>query len=200
MAAETYELLISGTLAGQFVQSVFHINVNNVGDEHPYEEAGDILNTLSATTNFFNVWTGVLPTIYTITSARCKKILATGGPTNILLGVELSDSVGQRSGHISSAQLNPVLVWITDPRPDKPGRTFLPGISETDIDEMVYTGPWIAAAGNLISNITQPFTLDGSSDPANFSVYRRALNAADSIDFGRISPVIGTQRRRLHPV
>lgn len=200
MAAETYELVISGTLAGQFVQSVLHVNVNNVGSEHPYTKALEVLATLVDTPDFFQAWCDALPTAYTITSARCRRILSAGGPTAIMLGSTLSDSTGNRTGNISSAQLNPVLVWITDPRADKPGKTFLPGISETDIDAMVYTSGWIGAADALIALITTPFTLINSSDPANFAIFRRALGAADSVDFGRISPVVGTQRRRLHPV
>lgn len=200
MSLETYELVVSGTLAGQFVQTIWHVNVNNTGSTHPYTMAEDILATLDATVSFFDKWCDLLPTSYLITSARCRRILSGGGPTAILLGSALSDSSGNRTGNISSAQVNPVLVWITDPRPDRTGRTFVPGISETDIDAMVYTSPWIAVAQLFITALTGGFTTDTSGDSANFGVYRRILNVSDSIDFGRISPVVGTQRRRLHPV
>ena len=200
MALETYEVVISGTLAGQFVQTVMHCNVSNVGNQNPYVKAEELIDTLETGIDFFATWCDVLPTSYTITSVRCRRILAAGGPTAIRLGSALNDSTGNRTGNISSAQLNPIIVWITDPRSDKPGRNFLPGISESDIDAMVYTSGWLTAAGLLITIVTTPFTLNDSSDPANFAIYRRALNAADSIDFGRVSPVIGTQRRRLHPV
>lgn len=200
MAAESYELVISGTLAGQFVQTVQHVNVNNVGAENPYVKALELLNTLNTTVSYFTQWCDVLPTSYTITSVRCRRILSAGGPTAILLGSSLGDSTGDRTGNISATQLNPVIVWITDPRAPKPGKTFLPGISETDIDAMVYTSGWITAVNTWIDTVTTDFVLDDSSDPASFSIYRRALAAADSIEHGRISPVVGTQRRRLHPV
>jgi hypothetical protein len=200
MALETYELVVSGTLAGQFVQNIFHVNVNNVADDHPYTKALQVLNTLNGIGLFFAQWCNITPTSYLITSARCRRILSGGGPTAILLSGSLIDSSGNRTGNISSAQVNPVLVWITDPRPDKTGRTFVPGISETDIDAMVYIAAWITAVNIFITQITASFTLLVSADAANFGVYRRILNVSDSIDFGRISPVVGTQRRRLHPV
>jgi len=200
MPAETYEVIVSGTLAGQFVQTIMHVNVNNVGGQNPYVKAQEVLSTLDTGISFYALFCDVLPVSYVITSVRCRRILATGGPTAILLANAIGANQGTRTGNISSAQLNPVLVWITDPRSNKPGKTFLPGISETDIDAMVYTAGWITAANDFIAAVTTPFMLDTSSDPANFGIYRRALNASDSVDFGRISPVVGTQRRRLHPV
>lgn len=201
MALETYELVISGTLAGQFVQNVFHLNVNNAGDQHPYTKAKEVLATINLALGFVQKWADLAPASYTVTSMRCKRVLAAGGPTAILLGSELIDAVGNRTGAVSSVQLSPVLVWITDPRPEKPGRCFIPGISETDIDAMVYTAGWLTAANALITKVTTPFVLNPSSDPTSFGVLRRNLpGISDSIDFGRISPVVGTQRRRLHPV
>jgi len=200
MATEAYELVISGTLAGQFVQNVFHVNVNNVGSTNPYTEAKDILSTLENTLDFWTFWTNILPGDYKTTSARCRKVISSGGPTAIMLASEMAEATGQRSGSIQAAQVNPVIVWLTTQRPNHPGRTFLPGLSETDCDDMVIVSGLIAAFEAFIDLIVTPFTLDGTSDPSSFGIYRRALAASDDIMAGRVSPLIGTQRRRLVPV
>lgn len=200
MAAETYELVISGTLSGQFVQSIFHVAVNNAGSLSPYVTAEDVMNTLNGAPDFITAWCNCLPASYTITSLRCRRIGPTGGPTAIMLPADMSATTGARTGSISSAQVNPVVVWITTPRPEKPGRTFLPGVSESDIDAMVYSSGLVSAIDALIAIVVAPFTLAGSSDDCEFAIWRRSIGNRDEITYGRLSPTVGTQRRRLHPV
>lgn len=200
MPAECYELVISGTLAGQFVQNVLHVNVDNSSSVNPYVIAEDVLDTLNNTHLFFDAWCAALPGDYKVTSARCRRVLATGGPTAIFLGAVLSESTGQRAGSIQSAQVNPVLVLLTTLRPNRPGRVFLPGLSETDCDDMTYTAGVIATFTALIAKFVTGFTLDSNSFAASFGIKRRTGGFSDDISNGRISPLIGTQRRRLHPV
>lgn len=200
MPAECYELVISGVLAGQFVQNVLHVNVDNTASTAPYTVAEKVLETLEGTEAFFEQWVTALPIDYRITSARCRRVLASGGPTAILLGAAMAESVGLRPGSIQAAQVNPVLVFITTIRPNRPGRVFLPGLSETDCDDMTYVAGVITAFENLITKIVTAFTLDTLTYAASFGVLRRALGASDDITAGRVSPLIGTQRRRLRPV
>lgn len=200
MPAEAYELTISGILAGQFVQNVLHVNVDNTTSTNPYTVASKLLETLEGTTAFFGDWCDALPADYRITSARARRVLSTGGPTAIMLAAAMSISVGQRTGSIQAAQVNPVLIFLTTLRPNRPGRVFLPGLSETDCDDMTYTAGIITAFTTLITNIVTGFTIDTITLAANFGVLRRALASSDDISNGRISPLIGTQRRRLRPV
>lgn len=200
MAVESYELVVSGTLAGQFVQNIFHVNVNNTTDLNPYLMAETILDAMDVTAGFVERWLDCLPESYVITSLRARKILATGGPTAIRLAGALTATTGTRTGAISSAQVNPVVVWITNIRPNKPGRTFMPGVSESDIDAMVYSSGLLTALDNFISTMAAPFTVGSVPDDASFGIYRRSLSASDDIYAGRVSPTVGTQRRRLHPV
>ena len=200
MAAEIYELVVSGTLAGQFVQSVFHLGADNTGDEPPYDVAEAILTDLNGMGVFIDVWCALHPTAYLVTSMRCRRIKAAGGPTAIMLPGAMAASAGNRTGPISSAAVNPVIVWLTTINPAKPGRTFVVGISETDIDAMVYTAGWLTAADNLITAVMTPMTLSLGSIACSFGIYRRLLLQCNDISNGRVSPVVGTQRRRLHPV
>lgn len=200
MPAECYELVISGILAGQFVQNVLHVNVDNSGSTAPYTVAQSVLDTLNGTETWFDTWCAALPGDYRCTSARCRRVLVTGGPTAILLGASMSQDVGQRAGSIQAAQVNPVLVFITTIRPNRPGRIFLPGLSETDCDDMTYTAGVLTVFNDLITKIVGAFTLDTLTYAASFGVLRREIGASDDITAGRVSPLIGTQRRRLRPV
>lgn len=198
MAIEVYEVVISGTLAGQFVQNVIHVATDDGNYGNPFEGAIEVANGLNAVSGFVYEWCNALPVQYSITSLRVRRVLPTGGPTYIVLANSLLEKDGQRSGNISSAQVNPVLVWITTPRPNRPGRTFLPGVSETDIDAMTYTSGLIGAFNALIGVMTSSITV--GTGTGDFVIYRRNLNTADDITYGRISPLVGTQRRRLKPV
>lgn len=200
MPAEAYELTVSGILAGQFVQNVMHVNVDNTGSTPPYQMAQAILDTLESTVDFFSNWCAALPVDYRLTSARCRRVLSAGGPTAILLGSEMGTSTGQRAGSIQAAQVNPVLVFITTLRPNRTGRVFLPGLSETDCDDMTYTAGVIAAFNELINSFVDAFTITGLAYAASFGILRRVLGVSDDITAARISPLIGTQRRRLRPV
>lgn len=198
MAIEVYEVVVSGTLAGQFVQNVIHVATDDGNYGNPFEGAMEVADGLNEVSGFMQMWCFALPEQYSATSMRVRRVLPDGGPTYIRLANALSDKDGQRSGNISSAQVNPVLVWITTPRPNRPGRTFLPGVSETDIDAMTYTSGLIGAFNALIGVMTSSITV--GTGTGDFVIYRRNLNTADDITYGRISPLVGTQRRRLKPV
>lgn len=200
MPAETYEVIISGTLAGQFVQTVMHMNCDNTLPEPPFDVAQAIVDDMSIGGALVDLYCSALPSDYTATSLRARRILATGGPSAIKLATLFSVSVGQRSGTISSAQVNPVIIWIPTTLPSKTGRTFMPGVSEADIDEMVYDTPLIAALDALGAYWATGGTLTLGSIAWTGAVYRRALAASHGITNHRVSPVVGTQRRRLRPV
>jgi len=201
MALETYEVVISGTLAGQFVQTVLHVNLDNTADEPPFDVADTIVQDFGVTVGtMIDAWNACLPADYSTSSMRARRILPTGGPSAIALGSLFSTNVGQRTGNVSSAQVNPVIIWITTTLPAKTGRTFLPGVSEADIDEMVYTAPLIAAIDAFGAYWETGGTLTLGSIAWTGAIYRRALSASHGITNHRISPVVGTQRRRLRPV
>lgn len=200
MPAEAYECIVSGILAGQFVQNVLHINVDNSGSSNPYAVAVDLLDTLNNDVDFWTAWTNALPADYRITSVRIKRVLVTGGPTAIMLAGSLAASVGARTGSIQAAQVNPVIVLLTTTRPNRPGRIFLPGISETDMDDMVYTSGIISEIEDLMDLLIANFTTTTLAYAANFAVRRTTTAASDDITAARLSPLVGTQRRRLRPV
>lgn len=200
MPAECYELVVSGVLAGQFVQNVLHSTVDNTGSTPPFQMADELLQTWGLNGDFVSPWCDILPDDYKITSLRCRRVLTTGGPTQIYLGANLAEDTGQRTGQISSSQVCPLLIWIGNSAPSKTGRTFLPGVSEDDINEMQMQASLLTAMDAFGTVWRDGGTTVNLSYAWGGAILRRGGPSADPITAFRVSPLIGTQRRRLRPV
>jgi len=198
MAIETYRVTVTGYLANEFVQSVFHFTGPNTGPEPSYLRAKNLLDALNDPAGWINFFMEMVPEDYKASSLSAQRVSVGGGPKAVILADLLATSVGQRSGNISSAQANPLIIWIPAEAPSKVGKTFVPGVSEDDIDEMLLTGDLIGAINNFTDAHIAGVTV--SADELDGSVFRRATHDGDGIDYARVSPLIGTQRKRLHPV
>jgi len=198
MATEVYEVVISGILGGQFVQNVLHVQATIATPVNPFGTALLIAQDLASGSILEN-YTDSLPADYIGTSVRVRKIDGTGGPTAIVLGDVWTQNQGQRIGQISSAQVAPLIVWIGTTTPDKTGRTFLPGVSEEDIDQMILGSALVVAIQLFITTFIAGGTL-GAGDTYVGAIWRRTAVVSDVIFAGQVSPLIGTQRRRLRPV
>lgn len=202
MALEVYSLTVSGNLLGQFVQNVMHISIENGAARSAFAEADDIARTLVDTNNFWTVWLSCLPSSYRALSLRCRRVNPVHAATVILLAPTGSPGLGARSGEISSQSNAPIadLFNATDAR--RIGKIFMCGISETDIAGGVYTSSFITAfQTNYVNFFNQTFVGDLSSDDFNFCIFNN-LKTPKSIVISdvRLSPLLGTMRRRLRPV
>jgi len=205
MSVEVYETVFSGTLAGQFVQTVQHVHAVIATPVNPFASALLIAQDL-ATGPINSAFMDMLPSDYTGTSIRVRRVFPAGGATAIVLASTFTLAVGQRSGQISSAQVNPVITWIPTTDPEKTGRMFIPGVSESDIDAMVLSASILLDYQAFISAWIAGGTV-GGVDTYVGSVVRKSappppitVTGDDIIFAGQVSPLIGTQRRRLHPV
>jgi len=201
MAHTTYETVFSGILAGEFVQTVMHWDLNEPGSpEAPFQVAKDLGTSLASAGGFIDKFTAALPTDYTMKSVRTRRVSDSGGPTHIVLQAAINAPEGQRAGDVQAAQVCPMMIWIPTTSPDKTGRTFMPGASEADIDEMQISSDLITALEDMIGGFIAGGTTDVLSIPYVGCIWRRGTSAADVVADGYVSPRIGTQRRRLVPV
>jgi hypothetical protein len=198
MAVETYEVVWSGTLAGQFVQTVQHVKATIATPVNPFASALLIAQDIDGG-GINAAFMDCLPDVYTLTSIRVRRIDGGGGPTAILTGGALAVTQGGRTGNVSSAQVNPVIVWIPTTSPDKVGKLFVPGVSEADIDNMVLVAGILTAYQTFVTAWIAGGTL-GGVDSYVGAVWRQTALLTDVIFAGQVSPLIGTQRRRLRPV
>lgn len=198
-----YEIVWSGVLAGQFVQTVQHLGADEAGTENAFATAQNIISP----TNFDplnDLFLGCIPQDYTLTSLRCRRVLGGLGPTAVFLGGEYATSVGQHAGQISAAQVNPVILWVGLDTPTHLGKVFIPGVSEDDIDAMALVPALIADLNAFGAGWIAGITV--GAELYRGCIARRGATApfpvidADPIEYSQISPLIGTQRRRLRPV
>jgi len=198
-----YEITWSGTLAGQFVQTVQHVGADEAGTEPAFATALSIINP----TNFDPIndeFLACLPSDYVLTSVRARRVLGGLGPTAVFLATAYNSQDGNRSGQISAAQVNPVILWIPLDTPTHLGKLFLPGVSEADIDAMALVSTLLTAIQTFIDSWIAGWTV--GAELYKGVVARRAAVSpfavidADPIEYGQVSPLIGTQRRRLRPV
>lgn len=205
MANNGYEVVLSGYIANQFVQNVFHVVGDEAMPQDPYVQAKAIADEWVGSPGLVELFTNALPVGYLASSLRVRRIFPTGGPTAIFLGSAFAQSAGQRSGEISSLQANPLIIWIGTTTPSKTGRQFLPGVSETDIAEMVLVAGLISDINDFAAAHIAGVTATGILYEG--AIWRRpptgqppANGNMDPIEFSYVSPLIGTQRRRLRPL
>jgi len=200
MAVETYEVIVSGTNSGQFVQNIFHFNLDNTAATNGFAVAVGILTKMNTAGQFMQLWCNCLPADYIVTSLRCRRLLPTGGPTAILLSSALNYNQGNRSGNSMLSSNAPLIIWMTSLRPAKTGRTFLPGVSLDDCVSNLLVATLITAMETFGVLIRDGFTPTTPAYLTQGAVLRRALNTADDILNMRVSPIIGSQRRRQRPI
>jgi len=203
MTIRAYEIVWSGVLAGQFVQTVQHLIADEPSDNGAFVTAREIVSI----TNFDamnDAFMGMLPAPYTLTSVRCRRVFPEGGPTAITLGPLFSTTTGLRVGEISSAQVNPVILWIGETDEADLGKLFVPGVSETDIGNMALVaglvGDIVAFIDEWIAGIAISAVQYQGAIAKRASVSPYNVISAREISYGQVSPMIGTQRRRLRPV
>lgn len=207
MAREVYEWVLSGTLAGQFVQTVQHVTTDRTATPTAYAMARAIALTFISEDDVVDGLLKCLPASYNATSLRVRRVLPSGGPTCIVLGGSFFAHVGYRDAEISSAQVNPTIIWIPTTHPSKTGRLFLPGVAEEDIDAMMIAPALLTEIGNFITMYQSNNEIDDTSEEYHGCVLRKhevddhmVPFEGDDIEAGYVSPLIGTQRRRLHPI
>ena len=193
-----YSVVFSGTLAGQFVQSVLHVKSEIATPVNSFASALLIAQDINDN-GVQEAWMDMLPVDYLMTSLRVRRIDGTGGATAILIRGQLTQPDGQRAGAINSAQVNPVITWIGTTSPDKPGKTFVPGVSEDDLNEMVLLEAIVTAYQAFAEAWKDGGTL-GGVDTWKGCIWRREAEVGDLIFAAQVSPLIGTQKKRLHPV
>jgi len=202
MATEVYAITVSGNLGGQFVQNVMHVGLDATTSRSAFANADDIIRTLIDTYDFQNVWLSILPVSYRWLSLRCRRVDPVHGATSIILAPTGSGSLGARSGEVSSQAIAPVVDLFNSVAANRIGKIFVPGISETDISLAVYTGAYTTVFDAQWKNyFNATYTQDLGTMDFNFGIFAKAKTpkfiATSDV---RLSPLVGTQRRRLLPV
>lgn len=196
MAAHNYRIALNGSIAGQFSTCVMAYTFDDAGFASTFAAALALL-TAWGTANKA-LWLSMLPADYTFLSIKARAVGVSGGFEAI--GFPTAPIIGTRAGNSSASGIAPCIVHFPLDNIRSRGRTFLPGLSETDCEDGNYTNAYKTAIATVLGTIFDNITLVGGGNPtAQFGVLKRNNTVFDS-DQHVLSPVVGTIRRRQVPV
>jgi hypothetical protein len=196
VAEHIYQLIPSFNCAGQFAQSVWHWQFDDAGFATTKDAATALINAFDAGRR--TVLRACLPTDTLLISYRARLRFAVGG-FNAFVPVA-STNAGTRPGTQSASALNPVVLQYPLNPAHGRGKWFVPGVSETDIQDGRFTTAFQSAMITNLGTLFDQLTLTGGGGPtATFgwfslsgSAFRVATNSGLSLN-------LGIQRRRMRP-
>lgn len=196
MATNTYQLVISYNVGGQFAANVLH---------YTFDDAGFISTSLAAkglcqgfdaanTTPLKNI----LSAHTTLLSYKARCITSPGGFEG---GIALpAGTVGLRAGNLSVAGVGAVYIWYPTGNRKERGRMFVPGVSDADCFDGILTVAYHNVLTSTGSNLITPFNAVGGGVPVCQPVVRsRKLLQSFNIGQAQVSLMLGQVRRRQVP-
>jgi len=196
MSQHVYQLVPSFNCGGQFAQSVFHYLFDDAGFTTRKQAGQALINAFDAAKR--TALRAFLPSDTSLISYRARAMKTVGG-FNAYTPIT-STNAGTRSGTQSASALNPVVIHYPLTPSDGRGKWFIPGISETDIEDGRYTNAYVSAIQTLLSTFFGDLTLVGGGGPiANFGWYSAVTSSFIRPSLSSLSLNLGTQRRRMRP-
>lgn len=196
MANHIYQLIPSFNCAGQFAQSIWHYQFDDAGFTTTKAAAQALINAFDAAKR--TSLRACLPSDTTLISYRARQIRAVGG-FNAFTPITATNA-GTRTGTQSASALNPVVIHYPLTPSFGRGKWFIPGISETDIEDGRYTLAYVNAIATQMSTLWDDLTLTGGGAPvAQFGWYSEVANAFRVPTSTTLSLNVGIQRRRMRP-
>lgn len=196
MATRTYELIPSYNTAGQFAQSVWHWQFDDAGFTTTKAAATALISAFDAARR--TTLLGCLPSDVELISYRARLRVGIGG-FNAFQPIT-SSNTGSRTGTQSASALNPVVIFYPLNPAHGRGKWFIPGISESDIQDGRYGNTYQSAIITALDTLFDPLTLTGGGGPtATFGWFSTSANTFRQATSAILSLNLGTQRRRMRP-
>jgi len=196
MALQTYELIPSFNTAGQFAQSVWHYQFDDAGFTTTKAAASALITAFDTARR--TTLRACLPADVELISYRARLRTGVGG-FNAFVPIS-STNTGTRTGNQSASALNPVVILYPLNPSFGRGRWFVPGVSETDIEDGRFVNGYISQMATNLSTLFDPLSLVGGGGPtATFGWFSLVSNIFRVLDTAILSKNLGTQRRRMRP-
>jgi hypothetical protein len=196
--AGTYQLVITASAAGEFMQNVLHFKLDESGAGTPFDYALALCNQF--VTDILTPWEAMQSDQVIEQSIKAKKISGTGGATAIVTFAS-GDQIGANAGPIGDAGQAILLNFpVVLNSKNVTGKIFLAGIRAEDIQNNRPSSLMETNAGTLGTALLGTLALAGGLGNANFTIFNKATGLDTEPPGMYVSPLIGTQRRRLHPV
>lgn len=197
MASQVYSISLNYNSGGQFAANIFHYQFDDAGFTTTAQAAAALL-TAWTTANFANL-RAILPTAVTILSSKGRRVTNSGGFEGS--DVYSSSNTGTRTGTMKAAGIGPVIIWYGIGNSKLRGRTFVPGVTDTDCMDGILQSGIRTALNTFEGTMLAPIVLSGGGAPtATFGLFSRASSIFTPISQAMTSDMVGQVRRRQLPV
>ena len=199
MALETYQFIITGNCAGQFVQNIFHFRMDDASYVNRLLAAKGLIDGWLAA-NYMDQWTSIVPEEYIVKSLKARRVTNGGGPEYVDISVD--GTTGEADDDMQMSGAGPVIIWNTDGGARRVGKTFVPGISTTNVDGGEITETFVATVLAAAETLRVPFPAVGGTTPTcTMCIPRKNDPGTRSLIVqSQVSKDVGQQRRRQLPV
>jgi len=199
MAIQTYQLVLSGNLAGQFVQNVLHYRMDDDSFANRLLSAKALVEGWESA-SLTGTWCNLLPIPYTFLSAKGKCLTDGGGPEYISLND--TGTAGTQGAHVQTSSAGPVVVWVGDAPNRSSGKVFLPGIGTTNAQGGQISASFLGVMHTYLDDLIDPFPAAGGTTPQCDLCWVKAVDPTTRyiVTGYRIGKDLGQQRRRQLPV
>lgn len=197
MANHTYQLTIAYNVGGQFAANVLHYNFDDAGFGSTSLAAKGLCDGFNAAN--LTALKAVLSAHVTLLSFRARAINVVGGfEGQLIIG---AGNVGARPGNLSAAGIGPCVIFYPVGNGAQRGRMFLPGVSDTDLVDGIFTAAYKTVVAANMTTIITPFAVVGGGGPtATPVIWSRKLLQPFTIAASQLSIAAAQVRRRQRPV
>lgn len=192
MAIETYSLRIGGLLFGSWVENVLHFRGDDGGTDTPRVMAKAL--TAHFNTTLLSKWLLCLPPQYGLQWIEAQKIMDGGGVSWWKEYPEGTEN-GAASGDVEGLGTSPIIKLFCAMGVNVQGRIFMPGVSNTNLVNNVYSGTYVTNTTSLANALILPTT----SRNWQLAVYSPKNAASYNVIAATLSGIIGNQGRRRFP-
>jgi hypothetical protein len=197
MAVHIYQLGINYNVGGQFASNILHYTF----DDSSYGDTATAAARLCLSFQAANQTPlkTMLSQHVTILSYKARAVNVVGGFEGGVINA--AGVVGLRTGNLMASGAGPVIIWYPTANAKPRGRTFLPGVSDTDCIDGVLTAAYKAVLATQIAFLLTPIVLTGGATPtASLALLRRGPPLTFlAIGEAQTSDMVGMTRRRQVP-
>lgn len=199
MANQTYQLVVTGNSAGQFVQNIFHYRLDDDSYTTRLLSAKGLIDGWLAADRHES-FLAMCPDTYILKSVKARRVTNGGGPEWVDVSQDGEEGTGG-SGLQASAN-GPVIIWNTDGGARRVGKTFISGIAKANINAGEIKEDFLADLITAAGDYRQSFSAVGGATPTcTFCIPRsNDLSTRSLVVDVQVSRYLGQQRRRNLPV
>lgn len=200
MANHRLEVVTSIQCGFDYAMIVQHVGVDNPTETNPFKLAKEVLDALGTPggSPYVDQMLDFLADDCFIQAMRVRQLAPTSGQTAVRVYDPL-DLVGNVGAPHESSQVAGCVIWLTAADAGLNGRTFLPGVSEDNLNQGRFDGPYKAAVKTWGDDLIAGYSFASGQLLLYLKhgvlpvLYTRITN-------GYLSPTPGTIRKRLIPI